>query len=450
MALGERGAGDSLCKLLACSLGLRRHASGSTLRGLKFFLIGNRKETVMTISKMYRLLGTALVFAATTYFSAANAKIGSCEEPIVFGTTISETGPFSTLTTNWRALTNAFANEINQRGGVEVKECGKKLPLKFVIYDDQSNPSTAVRLYERLAGVDGVDFLVGPDWTSIGMAVSSVSERHKIPTVMANVGARAVFERGMKYIWGNAHPSAPRWSEQYFDMLTKVSPRPKSIFFITHDNPVTKELTELMTKRAEAAGLEVLGDERFPGDLKNFSAIVLKVKAAKPDIIYISSFDNPSVPLIQQMRQQSVKAMDVHHAMLSGSLQRQVGEGVEGVTGELAWYPSVGGDHADLWTSTLEASNVDLFDAIWSVGRLAAYHVLVQAIERAGELDREKVRQALYKGTFKAPPGDITYDETGFPDVSAFTTQLQHGKVEFVWPPERATAKVIWPSPSWQ
>lgn len=404
----------------------------------------------MTIFKTYRLLGIVLTFAAAAYSSAANAKIGSCEEPIVFGTTISETGPFSTLTTNWRAMTEAFANEVNQRGGVEVKACGKKLPLKFVIYDDQSNPSTAVRLYERLASVDDVDFFVGPDWTSIGMAVSSVSERHKIPAAMANVGARAVFERGMKYSWGNAYPSAPRWSEQYFDMLTKMSPRPKSIFFITHDNPVTKEITKLMTKQAEAAELKVLGDELFPGDLKNFSAIVLKVKAAKPDIIYISSFDNPSVPLIQQMRQQSVKAMDVHHAMLSGSLQKQVGEGMEGVTGELAWHPSVGGTHADLWARTLETSKVDIFDAIWSVGRLAAYDVLVQAIERAGELDREKVRQVLYKGTFKIPPGDITYDETGFPNVSAFTTQLQHGKIEFIWPAERATAEVIWPSPSWQ
>jgi branched-chain amino acid transport system substrate-binding protein len=380
----------------------------------------------------------------------AQATIGSCSDPILLGTTISETGPFSTLTTGWRGMTEAFEKEINRAGGVEVKACGKKLPIKFVIYDDQSNPSTAVRLFERLATVDNVDFFVGPDWTSIGVAVSSVAERQKIPAVMANVGAKAVFSRGLKYIWGNAHPSAPRWSEQYFDMLGKMSPKPKSMFFVTHDNPVTKELTELMSKRAEASGLKVVGDERFPGDLKNFSAIILKIKAAQPDVIYISSFDNPSVPLMQQMQQQGVKAMDVHHAMLSGSLKRQVGDGLEGVTGELAWYPTLGGDHAELWQTVLKASNVDLFDAIWSIGRLASYDVMVQAIERSGELDREKVREALFKGTFKAPSGDITYDETGFPNASAFTIQIQKGKVEFVWPRERATAPVVWPSPSWR
>ena len=378
----------------------------------------------------------------------ARAKIGSCTDPILLGTTISETGPFSTLTTGWRAMTEAFEKEINRNGGVSVKACAKKLPIKFVIYDDQSNPSTAVRLFERLATVDEVDFFVGPDWTSIGIAVSSVAERHKIPAVMANVGAKAVFSRGLNYIWGNAHPSAPRWSEQYFDMLDQVSPKPKTIFFVTHDNPVTKELTEWMSKRAEKSGLAVVGDERFPGDLKNFSAIILKIKSARPDIIYVSSFDNPSVPLLQQMKQQDVKAMDIHHAMLSGSLKRQVGDGVEGITGELAWYPTLGGDNAELWRAVLKASNVDLFDAIWSIGRLASYDVMVQAIERAGEVNREKVREALFKGTFKAPTGDITYDETGFPNATAFTIQIQKGKVEFVWPRDRATAPVVWPSMS--
>ena len=64
--------------------------------------------------------------------------------------------------------------------------------------------------------------------------------------------------------------------------------------------------------------------------------------------------------------------------------------------------------------------------------------------------DREKVREALYKGTFKAPPGPITFDETGFPDNGAFTLQMQNGKVVIVWPPDLAIGKLAWPSPSWR
>ena len=35
-------------------------------------------------------------------------------------------------------------------------------------------------------------------------------------------------------------------------------------------------------------------------------------------------------------------------------------------------------------------------------------------------------------------------------NTAVFTMQVQHGKPVVVWPPDRANAKPIWPSPSWQ
>jgi branched-chain amino acid transport system substrate-binding protein len=396
-------------------------------------------------------VGVGLASAAIGFAAPASAKIGSCDDPIVLGTTLSETGPFSTLTDKWRPMTEAFFDEVNKAGGIEVKSCGKKLPVKVVIYDDQSNPSTAVSLYEKMASVDNVDFFLGPDWTSLGLPVPTVAERHQIPLVAANVATKSAYERGFKYMWGTPYPVVPLWSERYFDMLKTVEPKPKTIFFVTHDNPVMKAITETWTKKAEGIGLKVLGREIFPADTKDFSAIVLKVRSAKPDIVYIASFDNVSGPLVQQMRQQRIKAMDVHHTMLTGALARQTGKDVEGMTGELAWYPGIGGDYSDLVGRVLERSKVDMFESIFTMGRLSSYLVMVQAIERAGAVDREKVREALHKGTFKAPTGDVVFDEAGFPTTNgAFTIQIQNGKVGVIWPAANATAKPIWPSPTWQ
>jgi len=251
-------------------------------------------------------------------------------------------------------------------------------------------------------------------------------------------------------MWGTPYPVVPRWSERYFEMLATVEPKPKSIFFITHDNPVMKAVTETWSAKAEAQGMKLVGREIFPADLKDFSSIILKVRAAKPDIVYIASFDNASVALVQQMRQQRVKAMDVHHTMLTGGLAKQVGKDLEGMTGELPWYPGIPGDYADLAERVLKRSNIDMFQSIFTMGRISSYLVMVQAIEKAGAVDREKVREALTKGTFKAPPGDITFDETGFPNNGAFTIQMQEGKVAVVWPQDRATGKLVWPAPTWK
>lgn len=399
------------------------------------------------ISKIYVLY--FLIISGLMLPLSVSATIGSCSDPIVFGTTISETGPFSTLADRWRKMTEVFADEINKSGGILVKDCGKKLPLKFVIYDDQSVPATAVALYEKMATVDKVDFFVGPDWSSLGGPVPPVAEKNNIPMVMANVATPSVYDRGLKYVWGTPMPVVPNWSTRYFDMLTKVNPKPQSIFFITQDNPVMKGVTGVWSKKAEEQGLKVIGSEIFSSELKDFTALIAKVRSAKPDVIYISSFDNASVPLVQQMRQLKVRAMDVHHTMLTGALARQVGGDINGMTGELAWYPGVKGSYTQLVESVLKRSEISMFDYIWTPSRLTSYLAMIQAIEKAGAVDREKVKDALYKATIKSPAGDVTFDERGFPNTGAFTIQMNAGKVNVVWPPEVATGKLVWPSPGW-
>lgn len=398
-----------------------------------------------------KIIALAAAAASTLLASLpATAKLNSCDGPIVFGTTLSETGPFSTLADRWRKMTEVFAEEVNKSGGIAVKACNKKLPLQFVIYDDQSVPATAVQLYEKMATVDKVDFFVGPDWSSIGGPVPPIADKYQIPMVMANVATPALYDRGLKYTWGTPFPVVPNWSTRYFDMLTKVSPKPQSIYFITHDNPVMKGITATWSKKAEAQGLKVLGNETFSPELKDFTALIAKVRAAKADIVYISSYDNASVPLVQQMRQLKVRAMDVHHTMLTGALARQVGADIDGMTGELSWYPGVKGAYSDMVETVMQRSSVTMFDYIWTLSRLTSYLAMVQGIEKAGVVDREKVREALFKATVKSPAGDVTFDERGFPNTGAFTVQMQNGKVNVVWPPEVATGKLVWPSPNWQ
>lgn len=401
------------------------------------------KKTLATLG----LAATSLVLP----LAEAQAKIGSCSDPIVFGTTISETGVFSSLADRWRKMTEVFAEEINKAGGVKLSSCGGKgVPVKWVIYDDQSVPATAVQLFERMATVDNVDFFVGLDWSSMGGPVPPVAEKHKIPLVSSNIATSALFDRGLKYFWATPFPVVPKWSERYFDMVSKMTPKPQSIFFVIHDNPVTKAIAQTWAPQAEKLGMKIVGQETFHQDTKDFTALITKIRSAKPDIIYLASFDNPSVPLIQQMRQLRVRAMDVHHNFLSGALARQLGKDVEGMTGEIVWYPGIKGPHSDFVEDVLKKSNIDSFEYVWTMGRMASYLIAIQALEKAGAVDREKFREAMFKGSFKTPAGDVVFDERGFPANGAFTMQLHEGKVKIVWPPEVATGKVIWPAPTWQ
>jgi branched-chain amino acid transport system substrate-binding protein len=397
------------------------------------------------------LVSPACLVALAGTTDVVSAKQGSCADPILLGTTISATGAFSPNADRWVKLTQVFEEEVNKKGGLKLSGCGgKALPVKFVVYDDQSTPATAVSLFEKLATSDEVDVLVGPDWTPIGFPVSPIPDKHKIPDVLANVSALQIFQRGFKYIFGAPTPSVFVWSHRYFDILAKQPTPPKSIYFVVQDNLFTKDVVASASKKAEETGIKVVGNELFPVDTKDFSSIILRMKAASPDIVYIASFDAPAIPLISQMRQMRVNTKNVHSVYCTGKMVKALGNGMEEITGVMQWLPSLNTPYSDLVRDVLEKSEVDWADYLFVVGRLQSYLVMMQAIERAGVVDREKIRQVLAADTFKSPMGDIKFGENGYAQMQAFPTQVQNGKIVAIGPEDQVPGRLKYPSPSWQ
>lgn len=397
-----------------------------------------------------RRLFAALLPALVVAGLAAPAEAAGCGDAVRFGTTISSTGTLGPRTAKWRELTVEFAKMINEKGGIEVRDCGRRLPVQFYIYDDQSNPEAAAALYERLATTDRADFLIGPDWTPHALASYRTAAKHKIPMMMTNVDDPRLFDRGSDYVWATPMPTTAEWSTRYLDMLTKQLPPPRTIFFVAEDNPATVAHNEHWAKRAAATGLRVLDSETFAGNASDFTGLILKLRLRRPDAIYVAASEEPSAALIAQMRRQGVRAMSLHHALLTASLVRRLGPNAEDITGEIPWYPGVHGPQAEFATALLERAGIDLFENPATMARIAAYLIMVQAVERAGAVDREKVRLALAKGRFETPAGTVAFGENGFPARNgAMTVQVRNGRPVVVWPPEIATGRYAWPSPSW-
>jgi hypothetical protein len=137
--------------------------------------------------------------------------------------------------------------------------------------------------------------------------------------------------------------------------------------------------------------------------------------------------------------------------MASGSLARQVD--LEGVTGEIYWHEGVkGGTYSEFAREVLKQADIRIFDYLWTIGRMDSYLVMLQAIERAGAVDREKVAAELRKpdAVWKRPGGDFKFDAGGLSQIVAITHQMQKGEPVVVWPADQATGKLVWPSPTWR
>ena len=76
--------------------------------------------------------------------------------------------------------------------------------------------------------------------------------------------------------------------------------------------------------------------------------------------------------------------------------------------------------------------------------------VLMEAVKRAGSLDREKIRDAILKLDFNTVFGAFKVDQDGFQIAHKMITfQWQDGKKVIVWPEELAALKARFPTPPW-
>src|SRR5574341_1854541 len=139
--------------------------------------------------------------------AAGVARAGEQPATVKIGATLAITGP---LSPDWGPGTLDFMRmwekHVNAQGGVFVKEFNARLPLQFVIYDDESNPDKSAELYEKLAAVDKVNLFLGPASSPVTLRATTVAERLKIPMVTVEANSPVVFSRGFQWIVGVPRP----------------------------------------------------------------------------------------------------------------------------------------------------------------------------------------------------------------------------------------------------
>ena len=135
-------------------------------------------------------------------WAALPAVAADAPEAIVIGATVSQSGHFSSEVGPFKRLMEAWAEMVNEKGGIKLKQYGKSLPVKFVIYDDASNEATTKKYYERLATVDKANVLLGPYSSPLTFAASTAGENHKIPFIAVCANAPKIYSRGFKWLVG--------------------------------------------------------------------------------------------------------------------------------------------------------------------------------------------------------------------------------------------------------
>lgn len=389
-----------------------------------------------------RITAFAAAFVAAVGLSAA-----STAEDVKIGYSIAKTGLFAPAAPSQINAYTLWAEQVNARGGLDIGGKAKR-KIKLIQYDDQSNPGNAVRIYEKLITQDKVDLLLSPWGTPHHFAIASVVERHKFPMIGST--AASVQLRGMKpgNIWFTTAAIPDKLADAMVGLLQQAGV--KSVAILTNQLPFGQENKKFLLPALKKAGIKVVVDSDYPPNIKDMTAILVKVKAAKPDGILALAYPGDSILYMNKARELGIAAK-FQYVMVGPAIGfwRGMFKGAaNGIVTLGHWSPHGKNARAKAFFDAYVKRFKQEPDYLDSVEAWVSTEILEQAVAKAG-LDKDKLRKVISTDTFDTIIGKVRFDGVQNAITPTGFLQIQDGKIHVIWPKSRETS-AFQPKTGWK
>ncbi|MFQ5911585.1 MAG: amino acid ABC transporter substrate-binding protein [Nitrospinota bacterium] len=373
---------------------------------------------------------------------------------IKIGFTLSQAGPYA-VPAQHSQMTNyvMWSEEVNARGGIFVKKLGKRLPVRLIHYDDRSHIGTGVRLYEKLATQDKVDLMLPPWGTAMNFAVAPIAQRYKYPMIGVTVTSEKLKTLKMRYFLTIIQQSDVM-SQALADFLVSIKEEAnlKTVGMLYVGDLFGIEFKGASAPLLPKKGFDILTLKSYPLGTKDLSATLKRLKARNVDI-YIGHSYPPDGFLATAQAQAagfSPKVFYTGVAAIFPAYWGKFGASVNGVIGPGVWNHKVPFGDSKAYFDRFVKRWKRKPDAWGGPCAWAMLQVLEQAIEKVGDIDREKLTDAFHTEKFSTILGPVKFTNGLNLETPGMVQQWQNGVYEIVWPRDRATARPIAIKPAWK
>jgi len=348
-----------------------------------------------------------------------------------------------------------WRDDINAKGGI----LGRQVEL--IVYDDQTNPKNVPGIYAKLLDIDKVDFVVSGYGTNlIAPAMPVVIDRDIVFMGLfgMNNNGKWKYDKYFQILPAGPEP-AVGFSANWFEALTGIIPKPKTIALLAADAEFARNLKEGALINAEKYGLEVVYNQNYPGKTADFTPIVRAVNAKNPDVFYIASYPNGSAGLVRALAEVGTKAKAVGGGMVGlqyAGLMSGLGPNLNGILNYDFFVPEPTMNIYPGSSELIARYQKKVKDEGLKVDALGYYlvpwayayvDILGQAINAVGKIDHEAIAKYLHKTEFTTVVGKVKFGANG-EWVKGRTIAVQYQNitnndlVQFTRP---GTRKIIYP-----
>jgi len=338
--------------------------------------------------------------------------------------------------------------EINAAGGIK----GRKIALEFE--DSQGKPEISRSIAEKLIDVKKQPVIFGEYSSSSSKAIAAVAEERKVPYLVVTGATDDITQQNYKYVF-RMNPTNAYYAVGLLSLFKEVV-KPKSIAILYESSDFGTSGAEDMAKQSEKFGMKVLLKEQYEKGAVDFRPILSKVKAARPDVIYMVSYVMDAALLMRQIKELRIDA-NLYAGGAAGfaipEFIQNAKEASELVMTATLWSPQIKYPGAVEYAEKYKKRHGD-YPSYHGAEAYSALFVMKDVLARAKAWAPDDIRVAMKATSMMTAFGPIKFeDKEGYTNQNFMDTlvmQVIKGKHETIWPQKYASAKYVYPIPKWR
>jgi len=340
--------------------------------------------------------------------------------------------------------------EFNDRGGLGGRQ------VELISRDDQSQPDVAISRAEELCGWRKVLGLTGGYVDSLVGPISEVAKKYEVPYVASASLQKELTQHENPYFFRVARLQG--FTQPICDILSSQL-RPQRLAILYAATPGSTEFAHDLENCLKSRSIVPLVTEKFRPGTPDFTPLIGKLASMNIDIIVSGGFFADHLLLVRQLKENRVspKAFIAPFGIAYESFIREMGENAEYLYSTCAWNPGI----TQPGTEEISESFVKRFRHMFHyqpnttnmhgyTSTRALLAAMQNVLRQNKALTGPNIRQALAELDLVLPMERVAFDKHGDPlHYQHLVVQIQNGRLQVVYPPERATASIIYPMPKW-
>src|ERR671924_1552377 len=287
--------------------------------------------------KTLRVVLALSLIVAIAITTVPRSAVEAQGQTIKIGVLYDHSGPFSAAGSLncWRGA-KMMIDYVNEKGGVL-----GKYKIVQVAGDSQSKTEAAINEAERLLNVEKVDILAGVYSSAHAVPLAEkVDKQKKFLWITTAIADGVLKNRNLQYTF-RPQPNGGlfgAYSVQYIAAYSqerfKKAPKDLRVAIIYEDGPYGTGVAAANEAEAKKQGMQVVLKEGFSIQAPDLSALVTKLRAARPDVLFHTGYAPDIALFLRQSKEQGfrVKAYLGHgagHSQLD-KLKEGFGNEIEG------------------------------------------------------------------------------------------------------------------------